>query len=82
MGYEDRDERLDTSAPLKGGAMGLSFKITYAHTDDTWLASIYTVPGCHAEGATQEEARERVQQALRYFYDDKDVEFVEEPQKH
>ncbi len=46
------------------------FRIFYVQTDDGWRASIYAVPGCHAEGSTKEEARTRVITALAEFFDD------------
>ena len=43
------------------------------------MASIYTVPGCHVVGRTQEAAREKVKKALSLFFDDLDgAEFTEE----
>lgn len=54
------------------------YKITFTHGKDGWLASILTVPGCHATGDTQEEARAKVKEALLYFFDDVDVDFIEE----
>jgi len=55
------------------------FNITYGMSETGWMASIYAVPGCHAEGSTREEARDNVKKALTYFFDDVDVEFTEEP---
>jgi predicted RNase H-like HicB family nuclease len=54
------------------------FKITFNQTGEGWMASILTVPGCHADGATQDEARENVKAALLYFYDDVDVVFTDD----
>lgn len=60
--------------------MGQKFKITYARSPGgAWLASIYTVPGCHASGGTQEAARAKIQENLRLFFDDLNgAEFTEE----
>lgn len=59
--------------------MARKFNITYGMSEGGWMASIYAVPGCHAEGATKKEARENVKKSLLYFFDDLDVEFTEEP---
>lgn len=47
----------------------MPYRVSYKREEDTWLASIYTVPGCHAEGTTRAEAREHVIAALRLFFD-------------
>lgn len=47
------------------------FRISYRPSEDQgFLASIYSVPGCHAEGRTREEARTRIIANLAYFFDD------------
>jgi predicted RNase H-like HicB family nuclease len=58
--------------------MARKFNITYVEADGQWMASIYTVPGCHAEGTTKDEARASIKRSLLYFFDDVDVEFTEE----
>jgi len=58
--------------------MARKFNITYVEADGQWMASIYTVPGCHAEGTTKDEARANIKRSLLYFFDDVDVEFTEE----
>jgi len=60
-----------------------NFHITYGLSEGGWLASIYTVPGCHAEGKTKEEARENVKRGLTYFFDPNElneISFTEDPE--
>lgn len=48
-----------------------TFHITYREQDDgSWYASILSVPGCHADGDTREEARAQVIANLALFFDD------------
>jgi predicted RNase H-like HicB family nuclease len=57
-------------------------KITYNRdTSGGWKASILVVPGCHAEGDTQVEARTNIRAAFKEFFDEEDVEFIEEIQQ-
>lgn len=47
-----------------------TFCITYREMDDgSWYASILSVPGCHADGATRTEARAQVVANLALFFD-------------
>ncbi len=46
------------------------FKVSFEQCPDGWLASIYAVPGCHAEGTTKAEARAGVVAALALFFKD------------
>lgn len=56
-----------------------TFKITYARdSEGGWRASVYAVPGCHAEGDTQEEARKAVLAAFLELQGDEEAEFTEE----
>ncbi len=60
--------------------MGRTYMISYRTSEDGWLASIYTVPGCHAEAETKDEARRRIVANLAAFYDDVPTEaLVEDP---
>lgn len=53
-------------------------KVTFQQTSDGWFTSVYAYPGCHAEGATLELAREKTLLALAYFIDDmSEVELTE-----
>lgn len=48
------------------------FKVSYLPTAEGWLASVYTVPGCHCEADTREAAANKIRKALREFFDDAD----------
>lgn len=55
------------------------YTVSYRSEEDGWLASILSVPGCHVEGATKEEAKRKLMPALRLFFDDlQDVELVDD----
>ncbi len=45
-------------------------RVRYQPDDEGIIASIYSLPGCHVEGRTKEEARANLEQALREFFDD------------
>jgi predicted RNase H-like HicB family nuclease len=49
-------------------AMTKSYTVTYEH-DSTgwWVASVPEVPGCHTQGRTIRQARERIREALGLF---------------
>ncbi len=38
-----------------------------------WVADIARVPGCHTQGGTIEQARERIRDALGLYADDSDT---------
>lgn len=65
--------RLPKGDPVK-------YKVSYLNQGrDGWLASIYVLPGCHVEGQTREEAKERLKDALHYYFDDtSNAELVDE----
>ena len=42
-----------------------------------WVAHVQGVPGCHTQGHTIDEARERIFEALQLCVDDPDPQFVE-----
>lgn len=48
----------------------MKFKVSYLSQEDGWLASIYLLPGCHTEGRTRQEAKEKLWAALQYYLDD------------
>jgi predicted RNase H-like HicB family nuclease len=59
------------------------FRISYRPGEDAGvLASIYAVPGCHAEGPTREEARRRVIENLALFFEDVLPEDITEEEPH
>lgn len=58
----------------------MRYKVSYLDQgEEGWLASIYTLPGCHTEGPTREDARAKLWAVLRYFLDDlTSVELIDE----
>ncbi len=69
----------ETVVFMPRGGMPRTFKITFVECQDGgWKASIYAVPGCHAEGETKEEARESVLAAFWEIHGDEKAEFIEE----
>jgi predicted RNase H-like HicB family nuclease len=46
------------------------FRVTYKHDGAGWLARVPDVDGCFTQGATVEQARERVREALAVALDD------------
>jgi predicted RNase H-like HicB family nuclease len=49
-------------------AMIKSYRVTYERDEDGWwVASVASVPGCHTQGKTLRQARERIREALGLF---------------
>jgi predicted RNase H-like HicB family nuclease len=49
-------------------AMTKSYRVTYERDEDgRWVASVASVPGCHTQGKTLRQARERIREALGLF---------------
>ena len=55
-------------------------KVTYERDRaGLWVASVPAVPGCHTQGRSLHEARERIREALGLFLDDVDhVDLVDD----
>jgi predicted RNase H-like HicB family nuclease len=48
-----------------------SYKVTYERDEDRWwVASIESLPGCHTQGRTIDQARRRIREALSAYLDD------------
>lgn len=43
--------------------------ITYKKQDEGWQASVLSLPGCHTEAATKEEARQSLEGSLHFYFD-------------
>lgn len=58
----------------------MRYKVSYVDQgEEGWMASIYTLPGCHTEGPTREAAREKLWGALHHYLDDvSEAELVDE----
>jgi predicted RNase H-like HicB family nuclease len=48
-----------------------TYLVTYERDGSMWLARIESLDGCHTQGSTIDEARERIREALGLF--DKDA---------
>jgi predicted RNase H-like HicB family nuclease len=46
------------------------YTVVYRKVEDVILAEVPAIPGCFSDGATLEEARERVQDAILNFLED------------
>jgi predicted RNase H-like HicB family nuclease len=46
------------------------YTVIYRKTEDVILAEVPAIPGCFSDGATLEEARERVRDAILNFLED------------
>ena len=47
-----------------------TYTVTYEHDEDGWwVADVPEVPGCHTQGRTIEQARERILDALSLYTD-------------
>ena len=54
-------------APVK------TFTVIYERDEaDWWVADVPDIPGCHTQGRTIEQARERILDALSLFVDEND----------
>ncbi len=50
-----------------------TFTVIYEHDEaDWWVADVPSIPGCHTQGHTVEQARERILDALSLYVDDAD----------
>jgi predicted RNase H-like HicB family nuclease len=51
-----------------------SYTVTYERDDSNWwVASIKSVPGCHTQGRTIDQARRRIREALGLFIENSDT---------
>ncbi len=41
--------------------------LLYTDEDATWIADVPSLPGCHSDGKTREEAIERVKEAIEVY---------------
>lgn len=46
------------------------YTVVFRQAEDVILAEVPAIPGCFSDGATLEEARERVRDAILNFLDD------------
>lgn len=46
------------------------YTVVYRRAEDVILAEVPAIPGCFSDGATLDEARERVRDAILSFLDD------------
>ncbi|MFL6203496.1 MAG: type II toxin-antitoxin system HicB family antitoxin [Thermoanaerobaculia bacterium] len=46
------------------------YTVVYRQAEDVILAEVPAIPGCFSDGATLDEARERVRDAILNFLDD------------
>jgi predicted RNase H-like HicB family nuclease len=44
-----------------------SYRVTYEHDGSMWFAHIDALEGCHTQGRTIAQARERIREALSLF---------------
>jgi predicted RNase H-like HicB family nuclease len=51
-----------------------SYTVTYQRDESNWwVARIKSIPGCHTQGRTIDQARRRIREALGLFIDDSDA---------
>lgn len=41
--------------------------LLYTDEDNNWIAEVPSLPGCHSDGKTREEALERVKEAIEVY---------------
>lgn len=44
--------------------------LLYTDGDGNWIAEVLSLPGCHSDGKTREEAIERVKEAIEVYIED------------
>jgi predicted RNase H-like HicB family nuclease len=44
--------------------------LLYTDADGNWIAEVLSLPGCHSDGKTREEAIERVKEAIELYIED------------
>lgn len=54
------------------------YTVVYRQAEDIILAEVPALPGCFSDGATIEEARERVRDAILNFLEDPDIRSLRE----
>ena len=56
----------------------MAYRVTYERGEDGWwLARVVDIQGCHTQGATIEQARERIREAMGLFDVADDAELLE-----
>jgi predicted RNase H-like HicB family nuclease len=49
--------------------------VRYEREGDWWLASVPALPGCHTQGQSIDQARERIREAIAAWLDDDQTSF-------
>lgn len=55
-----------------------TYTVVYEHDDTLWVASVPSLPGCHTQGRTIAQARERIREAISLFDDHADKAVLED----
>lgn len=45
----------------------MRYILLYTDEDGVWIAEVPSLPGCHSDGTTREEAIERVKEAIEVY---------------
>ena len=45
----------------------MNYQVTLIETDESWSVSCPSLPGCHSEGATREEALANIKEAIQLW---------------
>lgn len=47
----------------------MKYKVVLEHSDEGYAASVPGLPGCHSQGATEQEAMANIADAIREYLD-------------
>lgn len=56
--------------------------VLYQDEDGNWIADVPSLPGCHSDGATPEEATENVREAIDLYVESLTERGLEVPTDH
>ena len=59
--------RRTSTFALLGRSDGMRYKVVLEESDEGFAVSVPNLPGCHSQGATEQEALENIADAIREY---------------
>lgn len=56
--------------------------LLYTDEEGNWIAEVPSLPGCHSDGKTREEALERVKEAIEVYIEALEQDHIEVPDEY
>lgn len=56
--------------------------LLYTDEEGNWIAEVPSLPGCHSDGKTRDEALERVKEAIEVYIEALEQDDIEVPEEY